>query len=196
MTDKTNNLMAIFDGWEGYQQSLVHAIGPLSQDQLTWRAAPNLRSAGEIASHISVGRVAWFYRMDAPGSEVLAREGAALGSEASIANNAAELVRWLERSWSMIEQTLRQWTVADLARTYRQKYQGKTYSVSRQWTIWRVLAHDLHHGGELAFTLGLQGIALPELGDLGGHLTQPPLVERPEPPASDVQPVGEAEAGD
>jgi hypothetical protein len=29
----------------------------------------------------------------------------------------------------------------------------------------------------LATTLGLQGIELPELGDMGGHLTFPPLAE-------------------
>ena len=37
---------------------------------------------------------------------------------------------------------------------------------------WRVISHDLHHGGELAVTLGMQGIALPELGDEGGHLSE------------------------
>jgi uncharacterized damage-inducible protein DinB len=88
-----------------------------------------------------------------------------------------ELVRWLEASWKMVESTLSSWTVADLDQTYRQPYQGRTYSVTRQWTIWRVLAHDLHHGGELAVMLGTQGIALPELGDLGGHLTEPALIE-------------------
>jgi hypothetical protein len=39
------------------------------------------------------------------------------------------------------------------------------------------LAHDLHDGAELAVTLGMQGIALPELGDQGGHLTAPSVAE-------------------
>jgi uncharacterized damage-inducible protein DinB len=77
----------------------------------------------------------------------------------------------------MIEQTLATWTVADLAQTYRHTYWGKTYAISRQWTLWRMLAHDLHHGGELAMTLGMQGISVPKLGDLGGHLNEPPLAE-------------------
>lgn len=29
-----------------------------------------------------------------------------------------------------------------------------------------------HHGGQIAILLGTQGIEIPELGDLGGHLTQ------------------------
>ncbi len=44
--------------------------------------------------------------------------------------------------------------------------------------MWRIMSHDLHHGGELAVTPGLQGIAIPELGDLGGHITEPPLAEQ------------------
>ena len=77
----------------------------------------------------------------------------------------------------MIEQTLTHWTISDLTQTYQHTYWGKTYAISRQWTIWRILAHDLHHGGELGILLGMQGIGIPELGDLGGHLTEPPLAE-------------------
>ena len=77
----------------------------------------------------------------------------------------------------MIAATLHQWSVPDLSRTYRQEYQGKVYQVSYQWVIWRILTHDVHHGGELAVMLGIQGIEIPELGDLFGHLTEPPLAE-------------------
>ena len=97
--------------------------------------------------------------------------------EQAVVGNAAELVRRLEVTWSMIQETLARWTVGDLAKTYEHVYWGKTYAISRQWTIWRILAHDLHHGGELAILLGLQGIEIPELGDLGGHLAEPPLAE-------------------
>jgi uncharacterized damage-inducible protein DinB len=172
-----HSLLSIFAGWDTYQASLAHAVAPLSPAQLAWRPAAGLRSVGELASHISEGRITWFRRMDAPGSAALARQAAAIESPEAMAGHAGELVRWLEASWRMIEQTLREWTVDDLAQTYLQPYQGQTYAVSRQWTIWRIMAHDLHHGGELAVMLGMQGIAVPELGDLGGHLTQPPLAE-------------------
>jgi uncharacterized damage-inducible protein DinB len=82
------------------------------------------------------------------------------------------LVSWLEATWQMIEATLTQWSVADLAAISLHPFQGKTYALSRQWMIWHVIAHDLHHGGELALTLGAQGIALPSLGDQGGHLAE------------------------
>ncbi len=175
MPDKPAALAKIFDGWDGYQTSLLHAIQPLSKDQMDWRPAPNLRSVGELASHIATGRVYWFARMPAPGSQELERKISELGSETAIAGNKDEILSWLEMSWQMIANTLNQWTVEDLSRTYLHSYQGKTYTVSYQWTIWRILTHDIHHGGELALMLGQQGIAVPELGDLFGHLTTPPF---------------------
>ncbi len=57
-------------------------------------------------------------------------------------------------------------------------YRGKNYALTRQWITWHIIAHDLHHGGELTLMLGMQGIALPELGDEGGHLSErAPLAE-------------------
>ena len=94
-----------------------------------------------------------------------------------MAEDPAALVRWLEVSWQMIQDTLTDWTVGDLEKTYPYSYWGKTYAISRQWTIWRIMAHDIHHGGQLTEIFGAQGIALAELGDLGGHLTEPPLAE-------------------
>jgi len=77
----------------------------------------------------------------------------------------------------MIQDALSRWTVADLAPTFPLTYQGTTYALPRQWILWRILAHDLHHGGELAVTLGMQGMALPELGDQGGHLSAAPVAK-------------------
>lgn len=185
MTPNDLSLATIFDGWGGHQTSLVNAVAPLTAAQLTWRLAEGQRSAGEIARHIALGRLTWWFRMQPPGGDTLMNEiaqwhtdpdgGRHVVEEAyPITEQAAELVRWLEKSWELIDRTLREWTAADLLRTYRHVYQGTAYAVSNQWTIYRIFSHDLHHGGQLATTLGLQGIALPELGDLFGHLTFPP----------------------
>ncbi len=177
MSPDSYPLKVVYDGWDTYHTSIVHAVAPLTTENLLFRPATHLRSVGELASHIGIGRIDWFLRMDAPGSAELARQVAAIKDRAAIDRDAAQIVKWLEASWQMIEQTLTSWTVDDLAKTYRHTYYGKTYAISRQWTIWRILAHDLHHGGELAMMLGLQGIAVPELGDLGGHLNVPPLAD-------------------
>ena len=196
--DTAPSLMSIFEGWDGHQLALVLAITPLTPEQLTWRPAPHLRSVGELISHIALARLYWFHNMGAPGSAELARQiapwegekantenltefrrwfDAIAKQEEAIVESPAELLRWLEASWQVIETTLTTWTVADLAQTYRHLYQGKMYAVSRQWVIWRIMSHDLHHGGQLAILLGLQGIEVPDLGDQGGHLTELPLAE-------------------
>jgi len=192
------SLMSIFEGWDGHQLALVRAITPLTHEQLAWRPAPHLRSVGELISHIALARLYWSHNMGAPGSAELARQiapwegekantenltefrrwfDAIAKQEEAIVESPAELLRWLEASWQVIETTLTTWTVADLAQTYRHLYQGKMYAVSRQWVIWRIMSHDLHHGGELSILLGLQGVDIPDLGDQGGHLTELPLAE-------------------
>ena len=183
-----NNLADVLDGWNGYQTSLVDAISPLTREQLIWKPAPNLRSVGDLARHISLGRVTWFARMDAPGSADLVKrielwEADSDGNKdivedaIAITEDAHELVHWLGLTWQMINETISTWKVSDLEQTYQHTWNGKTYSVSRQWTLWRILSHDIHHGGELSLMLGLQGIEAFELSDQFGHIVLPPLAE-------------------
>ena len=189
--DQVISLMEVFEGWDGYQQSIVLAVQKLTSEQLSWRPAPELRSAGEITRHIALGRIDWFLRMNAPGSTALASQISAwdedphgnryvIKREVVGSDQASDLVHWLEATWEMIETTLKTWTVADLKRTYRHTWRGDVYAITCQWTIWRIMAHDIHHGGELALTLGMQGIQSFELGDLGGHIISPPLLNHPE----------------
>ena len=177
MNNPEISLKTVYEGWDSYQASLVSAITPRTKEQLIWKPSPQLRSAGQITAHIVAGRLGWFFRMGAPGSSELMDHASRLETEESIADDASALVSWLNDTWNVIEETLRIWTVDDLMVAYQQSYQGKTYSVTRQWTIWRIIAHDIHHGGELAYLLGFQGISIPELGDLGGHLTMPAIAE-------------------
>ena len=187
MLSGDSSLEQVYEGWGGYQTSLVNAIVQLTPDQLDWRPSDNHRSAGEIARHISAGRVNWFTRMNAPGSETAAErigqwetdeDGNQWVVEASLTpNDAARLVAWLEDSWEMIGETLSTWRIADLTNTYQNKWNGSVYTPSRRWTIWRIVSHDIHHGGEISLMLGLQGIEAFELSALGGHIDLPPLAE-------------------
>ena len=72
MTNNDLPLADLFDGWNGFQTSLVNAITPLTPEQLRWQSAASLYSVGELARHIGLGRISWFARMDAPGSAELA----------------------------------------------------------------------------------------------------------------------------
>jgi uncharacterized damage-inducible protein DinB len=184
------SLATVFDGWDGYQTSLVHAISPLTPEQLRWHPAGDLRTVGQLARHISFGRLIWLLRMDAPGSAEVASQISVWETDSdgnrdfeddafAITEDPAELVRWLESTWSIISATLQQWQVSDLSRTYRHTWNGTTYANSVQWTIWRVLTHDVYHGGELSLMLGMQGIESFELTAFFGHITLPPLAEPP-----------------
>jgi uncharacterized damage-inducible protein DinB len=175
VTSEPWGLTSVYDGWDGYQLAIVRSIAPRTPEELRWRAAPHLRSAGEIARHVAEGRVDWFGRTFGAGTTAVAGRVAGWRDEERVGEDAAELVRGLEDSWRMIAEGLVRWTVADLAETFPLTYQGTRYALPRQWILWRILTHDLHHGGELAYVLGAQGISLPELGDGGGHLTEPPL---------------------
>jgi uncharacterized damage-inducible protein DinB len=181
-------LAQVFEGWDGYQTSLIHAIEPLTNEQLAWRPAPHLRSVGELARHISLGRITWFRRMDAPRSAELAgriNEWAQdsdgnrhiIEDAIQITSDVSQLIYGLETTWQMTDSTLAAWSVTDLTTTYRHKWNGTNYTVSRQWTMWRIMAHDIHHGGEMSLMLGMQGIEAFELGALGGHITLPPTME-------------------
>ena len=67
--DNPEILPAVFDGWRGYQRSMIRALLPLYEAQLTLRATPHLRSVEEIARHIVGARAYWFYGLLGEGGE-------------------------------------------------------------------------------------------------------------------------------
>jgi uncharacterized damage-inducible protein DinB len=76
--------------------------------------------------------------------------------------SASELVNGLETTWQVMQQALARWTPADWERTYEGE-PGEPTSFTRQWVIWHLIEHDLHHGGEISLTLGMHGLTAPDL---------------------------------
>jgi len=186
MSDEQVPLLVVYEGWNGYHQSIVNAVKPLTSNQLAWRPTNNLKSVGELVRHIALGRITWLHRMSPPGSAELVNQIHKWKTDSDgnqnidetyfkITEDSIELVRWLESTWQVIYRILTEWQVGDLSRTYEHKWNGNVYTPSRQWTIWRVMSHDIHHGGELSLMLGLQGIEAFELSSLFGHIISPPL---------------------
>jgi uncharacterized damage-inducible protein DinB len=54
----------------------------------------------------------------------------------------------------MMQTALVRWTPADLDDVFTEVEDEQTLSYTRQWLIWGIIKHDLHHGGEISFTLG------------------------------------------
>ena len=167
MSETSETLAFFTQGWQNYQKHLSRALARLTPEQLTLRAAPHLRSIEELARHIIAVRAGWFhYQLEEGGEEL--RALTTWSEPESPLRSAEELVSGLEHTWQVIQEVLERYTLADLQSTVQDEWNGKTYDLSRGWVLWHVLQHDLHHGGELAYSLGMHGLAAPSNTDLHG----------------------------
>lgn len=158
MAEPPGMLATLYQGWQDHSSQLIQAIAPLSADQLGLRAAPHLRPIGELAEHIIGGRVHWMYGMLGESNDELATLITGMDDDQS-ALSAAELVSGLNVTRALIDDRLARWNAADLAQTITVVRRGAERSFTRQWVIWHLIEHDLHHGGELSFSLGIHHLA-------------------------------------
>jgi uncharacterized damage-inducible protein DinB len=106
-------------------------------------------------------RARWFHDLVGEGDQ----EFAALGTwdrKGMPTRSAAELVSGLETTWRVMQQAIASWKPADWEQAYEGE-PGEPASFTRRWIIWHLIEHDLHHGGELSLTLGMHGLAAPDL---------------------------------
>jgi uncharacterized damage-inducible protein DinB len=162
MSETSTGVTQFYNGWQAYQDLLIKAITPLSAEQLTLRATPNLRSISEILTHIIAVRVRWFNGLMGEGSEDIVPVGE-WDQPGQPVRSAAELVNGLEKTLQFVQECLSRWTPTDLEYVFKGTWEGEDYALSRQWVIWHVIEHDLHHGGEVSLTLGMHGLTAPDL---------------------------------
>ncbi len=158
MAEEQTNLLPFYKGWEVYQDLLIQAIKPLTDEQLALRTAPHLRSVGENVAHIIGTRVGWFHGLMGQGDAAL--DPLEQWDEPGAPDRSvAELISGLEQTWQMVQNALAHWTPADLDYVFEGEWNGRPYRLTRQWVIWHVIEHDLHHGGEVSFALGTHNLA-------------------------------------
>ncbi|HEU5230563.1 MAG TPA: DinB family protein [Ktedonobacteraceae bacterium] len=157
MTEQHLSLSPFYKGWDVYQQCLVKAITPLTAEQLELRPAPDLWSISMLARHIVATRVWWFHMWLGVGSSNL-EPMAEWDEEGQPSRSASEIVAGLEATWEMIQNALAHWTPDDLEQVFHNPLHADRPSRSRQWIIWHLLEHDLHHGGEISLSLGIHGL--------------------------------------
>src|SRR5438105_4649236 len=164
MAEDNFTLTTFYSSWKEYQDHLKEAIAPLSTEQLALRAAPDLRSVGEIAAHIIGARVGWFNRFlgERAGDENISQLGL-WDKSGTPAREATELVQGLDASWALMADALARWSSTDMQKTFKHDWRGDNYELSRSWVLWHILEHDLHHGGELSLTLGAHGLQAPDI---------------------------------
>jgi uncharacterized damage-inducible protein DinB len=157
--DSMAKSLDFYEGWERYQDLLIQALSGLTAEQLAYRTAAHLRSIGETCLHIIGARARWLHYVlgfDAPALVELGRWDA----DDMPARTSQELTEALRSSWAVLRDALAGWTPSDLAVMVPNvdPDPGEPDSFSRQWVIWHLIEHDLHHGGEITQTLGTFGL--------------------------------------
>jgi uncharacterized damage-inducible protein DinB len=161
-----------YDGWANYHQLLLDAIRDLSAEQLRLRPAPGLWAVWQLAGHIAGNRAYWFHDVLGEGEPALRDlfrvasttvpglpiEDAGWEDDENHPRGPGEIVEGLERSWAMVDDALRRWTPDDLAVEFSRRRPAGTQVVTRQWVVWHLIEHDLHHGGEISLILGSHGL--------------------------------------
>jgi uncharacterized damage-inducible protein DinB len=155
-------IASIYKGWHTYQQALVHALAPLGPDQLALRASPDLRSVGEIAAHIIGARARWFHSLMGEGGEEFQAFGG-YDRPGTKPRTAAEIVGGLGSTWAGMHEAIARWTPEDWEATWSGDGSSEPDEITRQWVIWHLIEHDVHHGGEISITLGAHGVSALQL---------------------------------
>ena len=165
MSDDATSLLLMFaDEWQAYQHAVSAALAPLTPEQLARRAAPDLRSIGELACHIIGSRAGWFsWVLDAGDENFKAYEQWHKAAPGSAPKTANELVAGLAATWQVMRRTIADYTLADLREEITRERGGHTREFTRGWVIWHVMEHDLHHGGEISLTLGMHRLPAPDI---------------------------------
>jgi len=166
----SSELETFSDGWANYQRLLVGALRDLTPEQLALRTAPTMWSVWQIAGHLAGARAYWIHDVVGEGDPAvrdlfrvasttvpgLPLESAGWEDDEDHPRDAAEIVEGLEKTWAMVGECLRRWTPKDLAVEFSRR-SGTTFT--RQWVVWHLIEHDLHHGGEISLILGSNGLS-------------------------------------
>jgi uncharacterized damage-inducible protein DinB len=166
MTEQISPLATLYKpGWGNYQHAFVQSVADLSSAQLALSLAPHQRSIGELLDHMIGARYNWFYLWMGEGDP--ARDWDEDAGEPTV-YEAASLVAMFEKSWRVISSALDRWTYADLEQVFappashqawlRNQGLEEAPPHTREWIVWHVMEHEIHHGGELSLALGTYGV--------------------------------------
>ena len=157
MSETDGRWPVFYENWENYQKLIVQAVVPLSSNQLKLRVAPHLRTLSDLVAHIITTRVNWFHDVAGAGGKDV-EVYMDWDFDNAPQRGPDELRTGLEASWQLVINALNTWTTAEFIEPFQVQGRDQVFSITRQWITWHVLEHDLHHGGELSFSLGIHGL--------------------------------------
>jgi uncharacterized damage-inducible protein DinB len=138
--------------WQHMQDELVRVVGQLTDEQMSKRIAPNVRTLGEQAEHIVRGRALWIHKVVGDPSLL---PFMSWDEPDDPTRSVAEVVAGLQHTWQIWRTYLEPSTTDDPAPVSEQEADGLR-------TVWGMLDHDLCHAGELSLMLGVLGFETPD----------------------------------
>jgi uncharacterized damage-inducible protein DinB len=162
VNSKSQNVAPFYEGWRFTHERLVERIGELSPQELALKPAPDLWPIWAITAHDAGARMYWLCHIfKEPGAErtpFTDPTGEGWEDDLTHPRQASELISVLESSWSIVEACLDRWTPEILHDEVRREREGKIQIHTRQSVLMRLLTHDAYHCGEIAQTLGMNGL--------------------------------------
>lgn len=165
-------LNTFYDGWANHQRLLVDALRDLTTEQLGSRPAPHMWAVWQLAGHMAGSRAYWFHDVLGEGDAALRDlfrvatttvpdlplEDAGWEDDEDHPRSSAEILEAFDRTWTLIDGCLHRWAPDDLAVEFTRRRRAGDQTCSRQWVIWHLMEHELHHGGEISLILGSHGL--------------------------------------
>jgi uncharacterized damage-inducible protein DinB len=150
-----------YAGWHLVNDSLIAAIAPLTPDQLALPVGSPSWPIWASVSHIAGMHVYWLCHVfGEPGADTTPFTDPNVGWEDDPTHprSARELVGALASSWRIVDGCLQAWTPESLIQEAR-RIRGDVVQIhTRQSVLMRMITHDAYHCGEIALTLGTNGL--------------------------------------
>jgi uncharacterized damage-inducible protein DinB len=152
-----------YDRWPQYNRRLAEVVGPMTDEQLAIRPAPDRWPIWATVGHTVSARVYWLCGIvGEPGAETtpwadpVNDEG--WEDDLSHPRTAQELVGVIASTWAIVDGVLDRWTPEMLGEDIERFYGEQRQVHSRSSILQRLLTHEAYHCGELSQTLGIAGL--------------------------------------
>jgi uncharacterized damage-inducible protein DinB len=161
------SIRTFYDRWPQYNKRLTETIAALTPEQLALRPSPDHWPIWAIVGHLAGTRVYWlcailgepgadttpFGRPDAEGWE----------DDLDHPRPASDLVTALDETYAIVDGVLERWTPDMLTEAFERLYGDRRQFHTRTSVLQRLLTHEAYHDGEIAQTLGVNGLEPPDI---------------------------------
>ncbi|MGH2633897.1 MAG: DinB family protein [Tepidiformaceae bacterium] len=162
-----------YNGWADQQQNLLDSLHPLSSEQMKLRAAPGEWAIWQLASNMAGGRLYWLcsmlgeddgglsqlFKVDHTTVPGLSLDWAGWEDNEDRPRSAEELESAFHKTWDIVEACINRWSLDDLRADVSSKDAwGQMQTMTRASVVWRLMAHEVHHGSEISLILRVHGL--------------------------------------